>query len=47
MGHDFTDSDGKRFITDSWVYIDSVKRKIYEYDVAKDTLVEWNKTKND
>jgi hypothetical protein len=47
IGHDFTDPDGKRFITDSWVYIDSAKRKIYEYDVAKDSLVEWNNTKND
>lgn len=44
IGHDFADFAGKRFITDSWVYIDSAKRKIYEYDVAKDMLIEWGKS---
>jgi hypothetical protein len=30
IGHDFTDNDGARFITDSWIYIDNATGKIYE-----------------
>jgi hypothetical protein len=45
IGHDESDSGGanKRFITDSWLYLDSVSKKIYEFDVATDSLREWNK----
>lgn len=44
VGHTVAD-DGmnRRFVTDAWVYIDSLTRKIYEYDVANDSLVEWKK----
>lgn len=37
LGHSF---EG-RFVTDAWVYIDSAKRKLYEYDVAEDRLIRW------
>jgi hypothetical protein len=43
IGHNVTDGDGKRFITDSWIYIDSVTQKIYEYDIANDSLAKWEK----
>jgi hypothetical protein len=45
IGHDFLDKGNmnKRFITDGWVYIDSFSRKLYEYDLPKDTLIEWKK----
>jgi hypothetical protein len=41
LGHDVTDSGGTdpRFVTDGWVSIDSLTRKIYEYDVAGDSLI--------
>jgi len=31
VGHDVVDGDGRRFVTDSWIYIDTVKRRLYEY----------------
>ena len=31
VGHDVADGDGQRFVTDSWIYIDTVKRRLYEY----------------
>jgi len=45
LGHDVSDKGGKnkRFVTDAWIYIDSLKRKIYEYDMPNDTLIEWKK----
>ncbi len=45
LGHDVSDKGGKnrRFVTDAWIYIDSLKRKIYEYDLPNDTLIEWKK----
>jgi len=45
LGHDVADKGGKnkRFVTDAWIYIDSLKRKIYEYDLPNDTLIEWKK----
>ncbi len=44
VGHDMTDEDGTslRFVTDQWLYIDTVTRRCYEYDVATDSLVPWN-----
>ena len=39
IGHTFE----HKFITDKWVYIDSLKRNIYEYDFANDSLVKWPK----
>lgn len=43
IGHDVSEPDGAetRYISDSWVYVDSVKRKLYEYDQQKGKLVEW------
>ena len=45
IGHDIEDSQGtnRRFVTDAWLYIDSLKRKIYEYDLPNDRLIEWKK----
>jgi hypothetical protein len=44
IGHDVIDSGetNKRFITDSWIYIDSLTKKIYEYDLPNDRLIKWN-----
>jgi len=41
IGHDVIDSNerNKRFITDSWVYIDSLTKTIYEYDLPNDSLI--------
>jgi hypothetical protein len=30
-------------VTDGWVYIDSLTRKIYEYDLPNDSLIKWEK----
>jgi outer membrane murein-binding lipoprotein Lpp len=45
IGHDVMDSGetNKRFITDVWVYIDSLTKTIYEYDLPNDRLVRRNK----
>lgn len=37
IGHSFE----SHYVTDQWIYIDSVSKKIYEYDVANDTINEW------
>jgi hypothetical protein len=33
----------KRVITDSWVYIDSLAKKLYEYDLPNGRLIKWDK----
>jgi hypothetical protein len=45
IGHDVGDAGdtNKRFITDDWVYIDSLTKIIYEYDLQNDRLTKWNK----
>ena len=45
IGHDVTDEGktNKRFITDQWIYIDCLTRRLYEYDIANDSLVRWTK----
>jgi hypothetical protein len=45
IGFDETDENGEslRFSTCKWIYLDSVKRKLYEYDLPNDTIVEWKK----
>jgi hypothetical protein len=43
LGHDYEDEDGRRFITDGWLYIDTLTRRLYEYDVPDDSLIMWNK----
>lgn len=46
IGHDVTDEDGKRFVTDAWVYIDSLTRQLYEYDVPGERLVKWDHSRS-
>ena len=41
VGHDVTDAHAKRFITDSWIYVDTLKRKFYEFEVVDSKLLEW------
>ena len=45
VGHTLFDkgNKNKRFITDTWLYVDSSKRELYEYDVATDSLTQWKK----
>lgn len=45
LGHEESDDNKQnlRFVTDQWIYIDSATRKLYEYDVANDTLTLWKK----
>ncbi len=45
IGIDVTDEDGSslRFSSCGWVYLDSVKRKLYEYDLPNEQLIEWRK----
>lgn len=45
IGHDVSDSSGKelRFVTDTRIYIDSLTKEVYEYNVSDDSLIEWNK----
>lgn len=40
IGHDVSETGGgmPRFVTDGWVYIDSAKRVLYEYDIANERL---------
>lgn len=50
IGHDMVDegNTNPRFATDAWVYIDSVKRVVYEYDLPNDKLIKWmGKIKNE
>lgn len=44
IGHDVTDGGGMnpRFVTDQWIYIDTVKRELYEYDLPNDELSKWH-----
>jgi len=39
VGHDVSDSDGSRFIVDCSVYVDTIKRKLYEYQPDGKLLV--------
>ena len=43
IGHDYEDNDGRRFVTDGWVYADTATRQLYEYDLPEDTLKKWMK----
>jgi hypothetical protein len=45
IGHDAADDGGSnpRFVSDAWLYIDSFTKKIYEYDLPNDCLIEWKK----
>ena len=41
IGYMVSDKDGEnpRFTTDAWIYVDTLHRKFYEYDIAKDSLI--------
>jgi hypothetical protein len=43
LGHEVSDEGNTnvRFVTSGWLYIDSLSRKLYVYDIAKDTIVLW------
>jgi hypothetical protein len=41
LGHDEINGDKHIFATDRWLYIDTLSRKMYEYDVPNDSLVTW------
>jgi len=45
IGHDESDKGKKnlRFVTDQWIYIDSMTKILYEYNVANDSLIRWTK----
>ena len=32
-----------RFVPDAWIYIDSLTRNVFEYDVANDTILKWKR----
>ena len=44
IGHDELDNGqrNKRFVTDKWIYIDSLTKRLYEYDIASDSLTLWS-----
>lgn len=39
LGHSFE----HKYITDGWLYIDSLTKAVYEYDIANDSLIKWRK----
>jgi hypothetical protein len=47
IGHDVADSGNTnpRFVTDGWLYIDTLTKKMFAYDVPHDSLIEWREKK--
>jgi hypothetical protein len=45
VGHDVADENNTnpRFVTDGWIYIDSLTKTLYEYDLPNDSLIKWKK----
>ena len=45
IGQSVSESDGsnKRFSSNGWIYIDSLSKKVYEYDLPNDSLIVWKK----
>ena len=43
LGHEVSDEGNTnvRFVTNGWLYIDSLSRKLYIYDFAQDTIILW------
>jgi hypothetical protein len=43
LGHEVSDEGNTnvRFVTNGWLYIDSLARKLYVYDFATDTIILW------
>lgn len=37
IGHSFE----HRYVTDQWIFIDSISKDIYEYDLVNDSLIPW------
>ncbi len=44
LGHTESEPDGssRRFATAGWLYLDTAREIIYEYDLPNDSLVRWN-----
>lgn len=38
IGHDFED----HYVTEQWIYVDSITKQVYEYDLPNDSLILWN-----
>lgn len=45
IGQSVSDNDGSntRFSSNGWIYVDSISKKIYEYDLPNDSLIVWEK----
>ncbi|MEN9942893.1 MAG: hypothetical protein RLZZ91_894 [Bacteroidota bacterium] len=43
LGHEVSDEGNTnvRFVTNGWLYVDSLARKLYVYDFATDTIILW------
>jgi protein involved in sex pheromone biosynthesis len=48
IGQDVFEEDGSnlRFTSNGWIYIDSISKKIYEYDLPNDSLIVWKNKHN-
>jgi hypothetical protein len=48
IGQDVSEEDGTelRFTSDGWIYIDSISKKIYEYNLTNDSLMVWKNKHN-
>jgi hypothetical protein len=42
LGHDEHSGDKRIFATDRWLYVDTLSRKVYEYDIPNDSLIGLN-----
>ena len=48
IGQDVSEDDGTepRFTSDGWIYIDSISKKIFQYDLPNDSLIVWKNKHN-
>jgi hypothetical protein len=48
IGQEVSEEDGSnpRFTSSGWIYIDSISKKIYEYDLPNDSLIVWKNKRN-
>ena len=42
IGHSFEN----HYVTNQWIFIDSLSKQIYEYDLPNDSLILWNRLKD-
>jgi len=42
IGHSFE----HRYVTDQWIFVDSLTKEIYEYDLPNDSLILWKESTN-